>query len=87
MLLPRSNSDAMPARVPKPASALQSARRVWDHTKTDTDALHRAGKRTYTFLMGKPNPAKLANFPEEGLQYACCCNTAVLLCWHSVLCF
>lgn len=24
----------------------------------------RAGKRTYTFLMGKPGPAKLANFPE-----------------------
>ena len=23
-----------------------------------------AGKRTYTLLMGKPNPAKLANFPE-----------------------
>lgn len=25
---------------------------------------HRAGKKSYTFLMGKPNPAKLANFPE-----------------------
>jgi diphthamide biosynthesis protein 2 len=23
-----------------------------------------AGKKTYTFLVGKPNPAKLANFPE-----------------------
>ena len=23
-----------------------------------------AGKRTYTVLMGKPNPEKLANFPE-----------------------
>jgi diphthamide biosynthesis protein 2 len=23
-----------------------------------------AGKKTYTLLMGKPNPAKLANFPE-----------------------
>ena len=23
-----------------------------------------AGKKTYTMLMGKPNPAKLANFPE-----------------------
>ncbi|KXZ56090.1 hypothetical protein GPECTOR_2g972 [Gonium pectorale] len=23
-----------------------------------------AGKKTYTFLMGKPNPAKLGNFPE-----------------------
>lgn len=25
---------------------------------------HAAGKKTYTLLMGKPNPAKLANFPE-----------------------
>ena len=24
----------------------------------------RAGKKTYTVLMGKPAPAKLANFPE-----------------------
>jgi diphthamide biosynthesis protein 2 len=24
----------------------------------------RAGKKTYTVLMGKPVPAKLANFPE-----------------------
>lgn len=23
-----------------------------------------AGKKTYTFLIGKPTPAKLANFPE-----------------------
>lgn len=27
-------------------------------------ALAQAGKKTYTLLMGKPNPAKLANFPE-----------------------
>eukprot|EP00890_Picochlorum_soloecismus_P002229 jgi/Picsp_1/3006/NSC_01228-R1_diphthamide biosynthesis protein 2-like len=27
-------------------------------------AAKRAGKKTYTLLMGKPNPAKLANFPE-----------------------
>lgn len=25
-----------------------------------------AGKKSYTMLMGKPNPAKLANFPEVG---------------------
>lgn len=25
-----------------------------------------AGKKTYTLLMGKPQPAKLANFPEVG---------------------
>ena len=24
----------------------------------------RAGKKTYTLLMGKPSPEKLANFPE-----------------------
>ncbi len=24
----------------------------------------RAGKKTYTLLMGKPSPVKLANFPE-----------------------
>ncbi len=28
-----------------------------------------AGKKTYTFVMGKPNPAKLANFPEVKLQH------------------
>lgn len=27
-------------------------------------AAEKAGKKTYTLLMGKPNPAKLANFPE-----------------------
>jgi diphthamide biosynthesis protein 2 len=27
-------------------------------------AAQRAGKKTYTMLMGKPSPAKLANFPE-----------------------
>lgn len=29
-----------------------------------TCLLLQAGKKTYTLLMGKPNPAKLANFPE-----------------------
>lgn len=28
------------------------------------DTIKRAGKRQYTFLVGKPNSAKLANFPE-----------------------
>jgi hypothetical protein len=27
-------------------------------------AARAAGKQTYTMLVGKPNPAKLANFPE-----------------------
>lgn len=26
--------------------------------------IHAAGKKCYTVLVGKPNPAKLANFPE-----------------------
>jgi len=26
-----------------------------------------AGKKAYTLVMGKPNPAKLANFPEVKL--------------------
>lgn len=28
------------------------------------NAAEAAGKKTYTLLMGKPSPAKLANFPE-----------------------
>ena len=28
------------------------------------DSIKRAGKRPYTFLVGKPNAPKLANFPE-----------------------
>ena len=30
------------------------------------DTIRSQGKRCYTFLVGKPNPAKLANFPEVG---------------------
>lgn len=29
-----------------------------------TELVTRAGKKAYTLVMGKPNPAKLANFPE-----------------------
>lgn len=44
--------------------------------------LPRAGKKTYTVLMGKPAPAKLANFPEvevwvqvrQRLPTALCCS-------------
>lgn len=28
------------------------------------ELITRAGKKAYTLVMGKPNPAKLANFPE-----------------------
>ena len=37
----------------------------------------RAGKKTYTLVMGKPNPAKLANFPEVSvdLRMVICCRS------------
>ncbi|RZC64094.1 hypothetical protein C5167_025856 [Papaver somniferum] len=39
----------------------------------------RAGKKAYTLLMGKPNPAKLANFPEcDVFIYVSCAQTALL---------
>lgn len=28
------------------------------------ELISRAGKKAYTLVMGRPNPAKLANFPE-----------------------
>uniref|UniRef100_A0A7N0VLP5 2-(3-amino-3-carboxypropyl)histidine synthase subunit 2 n=1 Tax=Kalanchoe fedtschenkoi TaxID=63787 RepID=A0A7N0VLP5_KALFE len=38
-----------------------------------------AGKKAYTFVMGKPNPAKLANFPEcDVFIYVSCAETALL---------
>ncbi|OVA08785.1 Diphthamide synthesis [Macleaya cordata] len=38
-----------------------------------------AGKKAYTLLMGKPNPAKLANFPEcDVFIYVSCAQTALL---------
>lgn len=38
-----------------------------------------AGKKSYTFVMGKPNPAKLANFPEcEVFVLVACPQTALL---------
>jgi len=42
-----------------------------------------AGKKTYTLLVGKPNPAKLANFPEARAQFGQCLRGAdalLLLC-------
>lgn len=39
------------------AGYLQAAERI-------RNLAQRAGKKTYSFLMGKPSPAKLANFPE-----------------------
>ena len=35
-----------------------------DAIESIRDLAKKAGKKTYTMLMGKPNPAKLANFPE-----------------------
>eukprot|EP00252_Welwitschia_mirabilis_P006396 TRINITY_DN17278_c0_g1_i2.p1 TRINITY_DN17278_c0_g1~~TRINITY_DN17278_c0_g1_i2.p1 ORF type:complete len:505 (+),score=95.50 TRINITY_DN17278_c0_g1_i2:170-1684(+) len=41
--------------------------------------LKNIGKKSYTFVMGKPNPAKLANFPECNIfVYVACSETALL---------
>lgn len=38
-----------------------------------------AGKKAYTLVMGRPNPAKLANFPECGVFiYVSCAQTALM---------
>ncbi|KAK4377820.1 hypothetical protein RND71_004116 [Anisodus tanguticus] len=43
------------------------------------DLITRAGKKAYTFVMGRPNPAKLANFPEcDVFIYVSCAQTALL---------
>lgn len=38
-----------------------------------------AGKKTYTFLVGKPNPAKLGNFPEVDVFVMVACQDTALL--------
>ncbi|MQL83662.1 hypothetical protein Taro_016169, partial [Colocasia esculenta] len=41
--------------------------------------IEEAGKKSYTLLMGRPNPAKLANFPEcDVFIYVSCAQTALL---------
>ncbi|KAJ4842495.1 hypothetical protein Tsubulata_027081 [Turnera subulata] len=43
------------------------------------DLITGAGKKVYTFVMGRPNPAKLANFPECNVFiYVSCAQTALL---------
>ncbi|PIA34160.1 hypothetical protein AQUCO_03800022v1 [Aquilegia coerulea] len=43
------------------------------------ELITRAGKKAYTLVMGKPNPAKLANFPEcDVFIYVSCAQTALL---------
>ncbi|XP_062096143.1 uncharacterized protein LOC133801932 isoform X2 [Humulus lupulus] len=43
------------------------------------DLIAAAGKKAYTLVMGKPNPAKLANFPEcDVFVYVSCAQTALL---------
>ncbi|CAK9174467.1 unnamed protein product [Ilex paraguariensis] len=38
-----------------------------------------AGKKAYTLVMGRPNPAKLANFPEcDVFIYVSCAQTALM---------
>ncbi|KAL3507051.1 hypothetical protein ACH5RR_032433 [Cinchona calisaya] len=44
-----------------------------------TELVTKAGKKAYTLVMGKPNPAKLANFPEcDVFIYVSCAQTALL---------
>ncbi|KAK4476687.1 hypothetical protein RD792_015847 [Penstemon davidsonii] len=43
------------------------------------ELITRAGKKSYTFVMGRPNPAKLANFPEcDVFINVSCAQTALL---------
>ncbi|XP_057957989.1 uncharacterized protein LOC131150926 isoform X2 [Malania oleifera] len=43
------------------------------------DLITGAGKKAYTLVMGRPNPAKLANFPEcDVFIYVSCAQTALL---------
>lgn len=43
------------------------------------ELIKRAGKKSYTLVMGRPNPAKLANFPEcDVFVYVSCAQTALL---------
>lgn len=43
------------------------------------ELITRAGKKAYTLVMGRPNPAKLANFPEcDVFIYVSCPQTALL---------
>ncbi|EEF31794.1 diphteria toxin resistance protein 2, dph2, putative [Ricinus communis] len=43
------------------------------------DLITSAGKKAYTLVMGRPNPAKLANFPEcDIFIYVSCAQTALL---------
>ncbi|XP_042472105.1 2-(3-amino-3-carboxypropyl)histidine synthase subunit 2-like [Zingiber officinale] len=45
------------------------------------ELIKRAGKKSYTLVMGRPNPAKLANFPEcDVFVYVSCAQTALLDC-------
>ncbi|CAA3026129.1 diphthamide biosynthesis 2 [Olea europaea subsp. europaea] len=42
------------------------------------EMITQAGKKAYTFVMGRPNPAKLANFPEcDVFVFVSCAQTAL----------
>lgn len=41
------------------------------------ELITKAGKKAYTFVMGRPNPAKLANFPEV---FFCALGGYIVLC-------
>lgn len=44
------------------------------------DLITRAGKKAYTFVMGRPNPAKLANFPEVNHQICMMFRGVLFIC-------
>ena len=60
--------------------SVAGARRALDRVRRLAEA---AGKKTYTFLVGKPNPAKLGNFPEVRplLCAVRCDHDSSLLAW------
>lgn len=43
------------------------------------ELITKAGKKSYTFVMGRPNPSKLANFPECNVFINVACAQTVLL--------
>ena len=56
--------------------SVAGARHALDRVRRLAEA---AGKKTYTFLVGKPNPAKLGNFPEVGVFVTVACPETALL--------
>lgn len=47
--------------------------------------LRACGKKDYTFLVGKVNPAKLANFDEVDIYCLVACPEHSMVCFHLFL--